>query len=160
VMKGFATDPPGDEDWRWSFSGAVTPMPMERLSQAFGWPVMHGVVSAEIPKVAYAKSTLQVGGALIFNVFDGMVTMRNLTLVEPFGRAPRLTADLDMRNLDLELLTRTFSFGNITGRLDATVAGLELVNWQPVKFEAALASSPGDYPRKISQAAVQNITAL
>ena len=25
TMQGFATDPPGDEDWRWSFSGAVDP---------------------------------------------------------------------------------------------------------------------------------------
>ena len=47
-----------------------------------------------------------------------------------------------------------------TGRIDARIAGLELVNWQPVKFDAQLASSAGDYPRKISQAAVQNISAL
>ena len=29
-----------------------------------------------------------------------------------------------------------------------------------MKFDAKMQSSPGDYPRKISQAAVQNITAL
>jgi hypothetical protein len=160
AMNGFATDPPGDEDWRWSFSGALTPVSTERFTQAFGWPTMHGVVSMEIPKVAYSRSTLQVGGALLFKVFDGTVEMRNLTLAEPFGKAPRLTADLEMRNLDLDLVTRTFSFGKITGRVDATVAGLELVNWQPTRFDARIASSPGDYPRKISQAAVENITAL
>jgi len=160
AMKGFAADPPGDEDWRWSFSGALTPVSMEQFTQAIGWPTMHGSVSMEIPKVAYARSTLTLGGALIFKVFDGTVVMRNLTLAEPFGKAPTLTADLDMRNLDLDLLTRTFSFGKITGRVDATVAGLELVNWQPTRFDARIASSPGDYPRKISQAAVENITAL
>jgi hypothetical protein len=160
TMKAFATDPPGDEDWRWSFSGALTPMSMERFTQAFGWPTMHGTVSMAIPKIAYSRSTLRVDGALIFKVFDGTVVMQNLTLAEPFGKAPHLTADLDMRNLDLDLLTRTFSFGKITGRIDATVAGLELVNWRPVRFDARIASSPGDYPRKISQAAVENITAL
>ncbi|HZN23115.1 MAG TPA: hypothetical protein VFB75_02750, partial [Burkholderiales bacterium] len=61
---------------------------------------------------------------------------------------------------DLELLTRTFDFGTITGRIDARVKGLELVGWDPVKFDGRLESSPGDYPRKISQRAVQNITAL
>jgi hypothetical protein len=83
-----------------------------------------------------------------------------MTLTEPLGNAPRFAADVEMRNLDLDLLTRTFSFGNITGRIDASVAGLELVNWKPVKLDAKLQSSAGDYPRKISQAAVQNITAL
>jgi hypothetical protein len=40
------------------------------------------------------------------------------------------------------------------------VKGLEFVNWQPVHFDARIASSAGDYPRRISQAAVQNISAL
>jgi hypothetical protein len=65
-----------------------------------------------------------------------------------------------MKNLDLGLVTRTYSFGSITGRIDASVSGLELVNWQPVKFDVSLMSSAGEYPRKISQAAVQNISAL
>jgi len=160
MIKGFATDPPGDEDWRWDFSGSMTPISMQRFTEAVGWPVMHGVISAAIPTVRYARSTLQVDGGLVFNVFEGTVEARNMTLAEPFGKSPRLAADLDMRNLDLDQLTRTFSFGNITGRIDAAVAGLELVNWSPIKFDAKMQSSPGDYPRKISQAAVQNITAL
>jgi hypothetical protein len=73
---------------------------------------------------------------------------------------PRLTTDVEMRNLDLDLLTHTFSFGNITGRIDAEMKALELVNWEPVHFDARVASSAGDYPRRISQAAVQNISSL
>jgi hypothetical protein len=160
TVRGFATDPPGEQDWRWGFIGALAPVSLERLTQAFGWPTMHGTLSAEIPRVLYSESTLRLGGALKFRVFDGSVEARDVAIVEPFGRAPRLTADLDMRGLDLDLLTRTFSFGSITGRMDASVAGLELVDWEPVRFDARIASSPGDYPRKISQAAVQNITAL
>ena len=38
--------------------------------------------------------------------------------------------------------------------------GLELANWQPVRFDARIESSAGNYPRKISQRAVQNISAL
>ncbi|MEK7874686.1 MAG: hypothetical protein AAB325_00630, partial [Pseudomonadota bacterium] len=95
-----------------------------------------------------------------FKVFDGTVVAQNLVLESPFGKVPRLTADVDMRNLDLDLLTRTFSFGNITGRVDAQVKALELVNWEPVHFDARIASSAGEYPRRISQAAVQNISAL
>jgi hypothetical protein len=101
-----------------------------------------------------------VDGALLFKVFDGTVMANNVTLIEPFGKAPRLAADLEARNIDLALLTRAFSFGSITGRIDAAVNGLELANWRPVKFDAKLESSAGEYPRKISQRAVQNITAL
>ncbi len=93
-------------------------------------------------------------------MFDGTVEAKNLVLLDIFGKAPRVQADVVMQNLDLGLVTRTYSFGNITGRMDARIAGLELVNWQPLKFDARLESSAGDYPRKISQAAVQNISAL
>jgi hypothetical protein len=37
---------------------------------------------------------------------------------------------------------------------------LELAGWRPVKFDAQLSSSAGSYPRRISQAAIQNISAL
>jgi len=113
-----------------------------------------------IPRVSYARSTLTVDGALLLRVFDGTVVAKDVKLLDPFGKAPRLQASLDMKNLDLDLLTRTFSFGNITGRIDAQVTGIELANWQPVKFDARIASSAGEYPRKISQTAVQNISAL
>jgi hypothetical protein len=117
-------------------------------------------LSAVVPKVRYQSSRVAVEGALLFQVFDGTVVVDRLSLVDPLGRAPRLYGDLDMRKLDLDLVTRTFAFGSITGRVDATVAGLELVNWRPVAFDARVGSSPGTYPKRISQRAVENITAL
>jgi hypothetical protein len=122
--------------------------------------VMHGSLSGVIPEVRYRRRALAIDGALRINVFDGNIEVSRLELIEPFGRVPRLNADVEMKSLDLELLTRTFDFGTITGRLDASVRGLELSNWEPVRFDARLASSAGDYPRKISQRAVQNISAL
>ncbi|HUW49694.1 MAG TPA: hypothetical protein VMV75_01625 [Sulfuricella sp.] len=146
--------------WQWNFSGGLAPVSMEQFSAAFGLTPMHGTLSGIIPSVVYAGGNLKVNGALLFRIFDGTVVVKDLSLYEPFGRAPRLSANLDMRNLDLDLLTRTFSFGNMQGRIDIGVAGLELSNWRPVKFDATVASSPGSYPKKISQGAVQNISAL
>jgi hypothetical protein len=88
------------------------------------------------------------------------VTVRNVALQDPLGLAPRMQADIRMRNLDLDLLTRTYSFGAMTGRLDGDVNGLVLSRWKPVQFDAAFYSSPGDYPKKISQRAVENISSL
>jgi hypothetical protein len=148
------------ETWQWRFAGAILPISMQQLTAALGLPVMHGTLSAEIPAVSYRQSTLKVDGALLFKVFDGLVSARNLTLENPLGKVPRLTADVEMRNLDLDLLTRTYSFGKMTGRIDAEVNSLELVNWDAVQFDVRVASSAGEYPRRISQAAVQNISAL
>lgn len=144
----------------WRVRGAISPMPLAEMLAHFGLPAMQGTLSGEIPLVRYERSTLTVDGALSIHIFDGTVKVSDLVIDSPLGLAPRLHADLDARNLDLELVTRAFSFGNITGRLDARIADLELSNWRPVQFDARLASSPGDYPRRISQTAVNNISAL
>lgn len=121
---------------------------------------MHGSLSGVIPRVRYARSTLAMEGALLIRVFDGTVVVKDLALLEPLGRAPRLLGSLEARGLDLDLLTRTFSFGSMQGKVDVTVNRLELSGWKPVQFDARLESSEGDFPRRISQRAVQNIAAL
>lgn len=150
----------GAQSAYWQFTGAVNGISMDKLTAALGLPVMYGTLDATLPMVRHVKSTMRVDGALFLKVFDGAVEAKNLVLLDLFGRAPRVQADVMMHNLDLGLVTRTYSFGGITGRVDVRIAGLELVNWQPVKFDAQIASSVGDYPRKISQMAVQNISAL
>lgn len=147
-------------DWRWHFSGALSPVSMPRLTALLGWPAMRGTLAGRIPEVGYDGETVRVSGALLFDVFDGTVVATGIELSNAFGRAPRLSGNLAMRNLDLDLLTRAFSFGNMQGRIDADVKNLELQDWQPVRFDARLASSAGHYPKQISQKAVQNISSL
>ena len=147
-------------NWRWQFHGELLPVSMEQLTRALQIQQMHGTISGVIPKVGYANSMITLDGTLQLNIFDGTVTAKNLKLVEPLGLVPQLTLDLAMKNLDLNLLTRTFSFGNMQGRIDVDMQNLELAGWHPVKFDAQLSSSAGTYPRRISQAAVQNISAL
>jgi len=144
----------------WRVRGALSPVPLAEMLAHFGLPAMQGTLAGEIPLVRYERSTLTADGALNLRVFDGVVKVTDLVVDEPLGLAPRLRADLDARNLDLALMTRAFSFGSITGRVDARVSDLELSNWKPVRFDARLESSPGDYPRRISQTAVANISAL
>jgi hypothetical protein len=149
-----------DEGLAWEVYGALSPVPLPELLAHFGLPAMQGAISGEIPRVRYERSTLTVDGALIIRVFDGTVTMTGLQLESPLGLAPRLRANLDARSLDLDLVTRTFPFGSITGKIDARIADLVLSNWRPVRFDARVASSPGEYPKRISQTAVNSITAL
>tara|TARA_R110002073_G_scaffold317802_1_gene491503 strand:+ start:1234 stop:3240 length:2007 start_codon:yes stop_codon:yes gene_type:complete len=149
-----------DDHWRWQFSGEILPLSMDKLTEAVQIQQMHGTLSGIVPKVSYDGTSVTVDGSLLFNVFDGTVVAKELTLLNPLGLVPYLNADLEMRNLDLDLLTRTFSFGRVQGRIDMDVLHLELANWSPIKFDARLQSSPGSYPRRISQAAIENISAL
>ncbi len=149
-----------DAAWRWQFAASLGQVSMEQFSRAAGWPKMLGTLAGSIPGVSYDGNEINVDGALMFDVFGGTVAATQLKLIDPFGRAPRLSGNLSMRELDLDLLTRTFSFGNMQGRIDVDVNNLELQDWQPARFDARLSSSAGDYPRKISQKAVQNISAL
>lgn len=146
--------------WDWQAGGALYPISMSRLTEALGLPRMAGRLSAALPRLSYAASTLSLEGALVVQVFDGYVSATGLKLIEPLGRAPRLTGDLEIRHVDLGQLTETFSFGSITGYVDGEVKDLELTHWRPRRFDARIASSPGDYRKRISQRAVENISAL
>jgi hypothetical protein len=146
--------------WEWTAGGALHPVSMQRLTEAIGLPSMSGTMSASLPELRYADSTLTLGGALIIQVFDGYAAVTDLRLTDPLGRVPQLFADMEMRHIDLGQLTETFSFGRMSGYVDGYVKGLELAGWRPHRFDALVISSPGDYPRRISQRAVEDISAL
>ena len=42
-------------------------------------------------------------------------------------------------------MTGAVKFGTITGRIDMQVEGLEMENWQPLSFNARVATSPGEH---------------
>ena len=144
---------------QWTFDGLVTPISMESLSAALGWPVLHGKLSGVIPKVSYVNQQIQVDGALMVKLFEGTTVIRDLRLNKPFGALPQLYANVDLTGLDLEILTQTFDFGKITGKLDGSLRDLRLSNWQPVQFDAHFATPEGDKSRRrISQKAIDNLS--
>lgn len=151
----------GAEGSKGRFQGYLTPVSMEKFSQAVGWPVLSGQLSGMIPGVSYADGTITIDGLLLVKVFDGSVLVRDLVLSDLFGVLPSVSADVELKNLDLETLTRTFSFGRITGRIGGEVKGLRLEDWQPVSFDAWLATPADDDSRhRISQKAVDSISNL
>jgi hypothetical protein len=141
------------------FEGQLEPISVSPLSRAFGWPEFSGTISGRIPRVSLEKDVLSLGGDLEAEVFGGRVTVSALKLQNPLGDYPQFSANITMRNLDLEAVTGTFSFGKITGRLNADIADLELFQWAPVRFDARLYTPPGDKSRHlISQRAVNNLS--
>ena len=134
---------------------------MQAFSTAIGWPELAGSLSGVIPEVEYKNSELSLGGTLLVQAFDGDITLRNLKISEPLGLVPRLWADARLEHLDLETLTKTFSFGRIEGKLQGEITDLYMEAWQPVKFDAHFETPPDDHSRhRISQKAVDSISNL
>ncbi|MBI1906863.1 MAG: hypothetical protein HYS20_11615 [Rhodocyclales bacterium] len=148
------------EGWSGSGAAVIEPISMRLLTTAVGLPPMSGVLAASMPGMRVRPGEVALDGALVISVFDGYLQATHLKVIEPLGVAARLYADVEARRIDLAQLTETFSFGSVSGFVDADVLGLELVRWRPVRFDARVLSSPGAYRRRISQRAVQNIGAL
>lgn len=146
--------------WLGGGAAVVEPISMRLLTEAIGLPPMSGMLAASMPGMKVNPGEVSLEGAMVISVFDGYLQATGLRVLEPFGVASRLYADVEARGIDLAQLTETFSFGSVTGFVDADVLGLELARWRPVRFDARMYSSPGTYRRRISQRAVQNIGAL
>ena len=150
----------GENGWSGGAAAVIEPIDMQRLTETFGWPTMHGTLAASMPQVRITPGQIELDGALVVDVFDGTLKVDRLRVAEPFGVGSYLEADVEARHIDLYQLTETFSFGSIEGLIDVDIKALALSDWTPVAFTADLRSAPGRYRRRISQRAVENITAL
>jgi hypothetical protein len=159
LINQMAIEHVGADDMTGLFDAVVEPISVGPIAKALGWPEFAGQLAGRIPGLTYKDKVLTLQGNLDANVFDGRVVASNLRVRDPLGAWPRLYADVTARNLDLELVTRTFEFGTITGRLDVDLAGLETFNWSPVSFDLLLATPKTDRSKhRISQRAVQNLS--
>lgn len=149
-----------DQQWVWHLKMQLAPISMHAFSQALSWPEMQGKIDGQVPLITYAAKQLNMDGKMQFNMFNGSVTMDSLRIDDPLGTTPKLYANLQMRNIDLGDLTRTYNFGAIEGKLEGEVKDLRLENWKPVRMDAKIQTADGKHVKKISQRAVENITAL
>lgn len=143
------------------FDARIDAISLARLSEALEWPPLAGTLSGRIPALTYGEGVYRLGGALDFSVFDGNLRVDNLRVERPFGVLPKLEADVELRNLDLEQVTGTFEFGRIQGRLEGHLRQLRLLAWQPVHFIGQFRTPARDDSRhRISQRAVDTLTSI
>ena len=158
-IESFLVNQPGTKDQSISLDVSLTPVSMKKVSTIFGWPEMSGNLAGYAPSVRYKQGSVNVQGALLIRAFGGTTTIHNLKAKDLFSITPKIFADIQIDNLDLSTLTETFSFGEITGKLDGYINNLQFVSWQPTQFDAWLGTPDGDKSRHmISQTAVDNLT--
>jgi hypothetical protein len=160
-IEGLRMENLGTRDFSVRLDGILSPVTLADFSRALVWPLLAGRISGIIPGLYYQNNRLRIGGTLLVQAFDGKIVVHNLRIDELFGPAPRLAADILLKDLELAALTHTFAFGKIEGRLSGSINRLHLEDWQPVYFEAELATPEHDQSRhRISQRAVANLTDL
>ena len=149
--------PAAHKGQRLATSLALTGLDMSDFSRAMGWPAFPGTLGGAIPSLRWVDDRIELDGGLSASVFGGFMNITQLSLEQPFGDSPALSADVAFSQLDLAAVTSVFDFGSITGRMDASIDHLRLVNWNPVAFDARLLAGSGG---RISQRAVNNLTSV
>lgn len=143
------------------FQGDIEHISLEKLTDALQWPPLSGQMSGHIPGMHYRDKRIEIDGILEARLFDGEVRIEDLQLAGLLEGFPQLSADIEVDNLDLQLITRRFAVGSIQGRLSGFIRDLELENWQPVTFYAWLGTPDNDDSKhRISQKAVSNLASI
>ncbi|MGH8034550.1 MAG: hypothetical protein ACREO9_04940, partial [Lysobacterales bacterium] len=140
---------------------SVQDLDVSQLTHALGWPAFGGTISGEIPGVTLRDGVLAVEGEIEVKVFSGQVLLSGLRVERAFGVLPGLAANLEVRNLDLQQLTQTFSFGQISGQLSGYIHELRLLDWKPVAFDAWFGTPVNEQgSHEISRQAVNHLTTI
>ena len=143
------------------FDGLIKPISLKHIAEHFNWPLLDGQLSAIIPATHYNEDRFEIGGAMMLQVFDGFVIIKNLKIENPLQDYARLEANIDINNVNLQSLTKTYDFGEIQGRLEGKISNLVLDSWQPIAFNSYLQTPKNDNSRhRISQRAIDNLSSL
>ncbi|MBL4621907.1 MAG: hypothetical protein JKY89_05870 [Immundisolibacteraceae bacterium] len=151
----------GRDSLQVTLGGRIEPVSLAKLSVALGWPEMAGSLSGVLPAAHYQHGRITLDGKLALNIFDGEIEVADLEIENLFGLVPRVSASLRADQLDLGLLTNTFEFGAISGRLSGHINQLKMESWQPVAFDGWFQTPEGDPgPHKISQKALNSLSSV
>lgn len=153
--------PAANSGARFGFGLSLLKLEVAQIAKTLGWPAFAGSLDGTLPSAHYQDNRLVFDGALSAQVFGGQLAITRLAMDRPFGVDPGVSADLDIQDFDLKVLTGVFGFGQITGRLDGSIRDLRLLDWTPIAFDARLHSDDkAPDRRRISQRAVADISSV
>jgi hypothetical protein len=150
------SNPLGD----WKMETAVSLKDLD-LVQMFQDQEITGTLQGDLGPIRIDKEKVVIEGALKANVFDGTVEGKNLAIVQPFAPERGIQGELFFNHLNLEPVTRRFSFGKITGFVQGRVTDLLVRRNRPERFHLQVNTQevPG-VPKIINIKAIENIGLL
>ncbi|MDQ7091662.1 MAG: DUF748 domain-containing protein [Methylococcales bacterium] len=142
------------------FSGAIEAISLEELTKALAVKSLSGDISGDIPGVQFEAGKLNLDGGLQINLFEGEINIKELMLSGLGSDFSQFNSTIEIKNLDLELMTDKFEFGGMKGRLSGGIRDLKMENWKPITFYAWLGTEDDGSKHQISQKAVENIASI
>src|SRR5258705_1336715 len=149
-----------DDPKQLSFSAEMKQVQLDELTLALGWPPFSGTLTGSIPEVQSVGNTLKTNGEIQAELFGGQVRLGKLEIENPFSSLAALRLEARLNNIDLEQITKTFSFGRTSGILEASIDDLVITDGQPSQFRADLHAVEPGKEQRISVEALNKVTVL
>ena len=122
---------------------------------------IEGTLGGNLGTIHLNVDQASASGELTARVFDGTVKVMDLGMVRPFDTGRRIQGKVLFDHLNLEPLTRLFSFGKISGYVQGTIEHLSLGLEYPERFYLTLKTQEvAGVPKKINVQAIENISLL
>jgi hypothetical protein len=122
---------------------------------------IEGTLAGDLGRVTLNAEQASAAGELTAQVFDGTVKVTNLGVIRPFDRGRRIQGQLFFDHLNLEPVTRLFSFGKISGYMQGSVELLSFGPEYPDRFFLILKTQEvAGVPKKINVQAIENVSLL
>lgn len=160
LIEQFSLSHFGKDDIQWQLQAQLQSISLTQLTQQFQWPPLPERITLTLPQLHYAQQQLEMKTPLTLPIFEGKLMISSWQL--KWTEVPILTIQrIELDKLNLHTMTQMTQFGAIQGQLSGYVKQLQFVNWQPVSFDAYLATPEDNrLPKKISQKAIENLTHL
>ncbi|MCF6319092.1 MAG: hypothetical protein L3J83_07420 [Proteobacteria bacterium] len=143
------------------FDGSVKPISIALITEKMGWPIMQGSISGKIPAMKKIGHSIRFDGSLELEVFGGKMQINQLSTERLFGIAPVIAADIQFQKLNLQQITSTFDFGEISGLIDGKAGQLRITNWKADRMDAYIHTVKSKGTKQtISQRAIDNISSI
>ncbi len=139
----------------------VDKIDLGRAAPALGLPPFEGTLSALIPQIRLAGNSLTSEGEIELRLFDGTIKIEKISVDNVFSPVAAMKSSIDILDLNLGELTKTFEFGKITGILQGRVENLVIVHGQPESFFIDIHTvKKRGISQRISTKALENVSIL
>jgi hypothetical protein len=142
---------------RFDLAANVSGVDMASVSQALGWTPITGTLDGNVTSMRWSGDRYALDGQWTIKAFGGTAQVDHLAIQQPLGNTPGLSADVTLHQIDLAPLADAYNFGAITGKLDGSIDGLQLIGGSPVAFKASLMAESGG---RISLRAANNLSVI
>lgn len=136
-------------------------LPLRQLLEQLLHTNLEATLTSPKLEFRFRNNRLESIHEINLDLLSGYLQIENLSIDRLLSPGRVVSLDASWHAIDLQKLTRLMDFGEITGRLEGGVTGLQVSYGTPVAFDLALESvSHSGVSQRISLTALKNLTAL